>query len=307
MNGSPRAFRATVLEFERRALLARLLPAPPPSLPPSTDTVSFGGPGGSGVFIQEVSQQSGVATVELSRYNSSTIINHPLQVQVTTDASSPYVGVNVAAVNQTVTFPAGHLFAELTVPIIAGAANPGEVDVNLTMTTVNPSPSLAVSLQVPVEELKILASDAAIPPAIVATNGTPYGIQLIFSKPMDPVQASNVKNYAVYATTVHGNSPGFFSFYISFTTVRTPVPLKAAVYDAATNTVTLIPRRPFFSYGMGLTVTQGAPSRTAGRANAGAAAMHGLVDLEEHLIEQAARPPGKFTVTVAKGFNLTTS
>ena len=38
---------------------------------------------------------------------------------------------------------------------------------------------------------------------IVAENGTPYGIELTFSKPMDPVAASNVKNYAVHVDVVH--------------------------------------------------------------------------------------------------------
>jgi hypothetical protein len=231
-----------------------------------------------------------------------------LQVQVTTDASSPYVGVNVGAVNQIVTFPSGQLDAVLTVPIIAGAPNPGEVDVKLTMTPVDPPPGLDISMQVPVDELRILASDATIPPAIVATNGTPQGLQLIFNKPMDPAQASNVKNYAVSSSTTHSSSaPGFLAFFsgarLSF--VPTPVPLKAAVYDAATNTVTLIPRRPIFSYGMGLSVTQGTPSRATGRANAGAGAAHGLTDLEGHPIEQTrTRTPGRFGVTVTKGFTL---
>ena len=54
-----------------------------------------------------------------------------LQVEVTTDPSSPYVGVNVGAVDQTVTFADGQSQATLTVPILAGAPNPGEVDVYL--------------------------------------------------------------------------------------------------------------------------------------------------------------------------------
>jgi hypothetical protein len=56
MRRSLRAFRATVSELESRALLARLIPTPPPPVP-STDFVSFGRPGGSGVATQEVSQQ----------------------------------------------------------------------------------------------------------------------------------------------------------------------------------------------------------------------------------------------------------
>ncbi len=267
--------------------------------------MSFGGPGGSGVHTQEFSQQGGVAVVTLSRYSLNGVEDHPLQVRVTTDASSPYVGVNVGAVDQVVTFAPNQYDAALTVPIIAGAANPGEVDVELTMTPVDPPPGLAVTMQVPVDELRIMAADATSPPAIVAMNGTPQGLQLIFNKPMDPAQASNVTNYAVYANSFHSSSHDeFLGVVINFSTVRTPVPLKAAVYDAATNTVTLIPRRPILSYGMGFTVTQGAPSRAARRTNAVAAAAHGLMDLDGHPIEQT-RTPGKFAVTGANsGYTL---
>ena len=208
MKRSPRAFCATVFELEERALQAKLTLTVPPPPPSTSNGVGFGvyWSNSSNVFTQEVSQQSSVATVILS-HNTLTGDGEPplLQVQVTTDPSSPYVGVNIGAVNQTVTFAPGQLFAVLTVPIIAGAPNPGEVDVNLTMTPIDPSPSQDLNISVPVDTLRILASDASIPPAIVATDGTPQGIKLIFNKPMDPVQASNVKNYVVYSQTVQGS------------------------------------------------------------------------------------------------------
>ena len=191
MKRSLRAFSATVFKLEERALLATL--TPPPAPPTSTtENVGFS------AVTQEVSQQSSVATVILSRgiaTGSGSNYLPFLQVQVTTDSSSPYVGVNVGAVNQTVTFAPNQIDAMLTVPIVAGAPNPGEVDVNLTVTPVDPSPDLNVSA--PVDMLRILASDASIPPTIVATVGTPDGIEVIFNKPMDPAQASKVKNYAV--------------------------------------------------------------------------------------------------------------
>ena len=60
---------------------------------------------------------------------------------------------------------------------------------------------------------------------------------------MDPVQASNMKNYVVYSQTLHGSY--FLAPLLALTgyLVTTPVPLKSADYNAATNTVTLIPRR----------------------------------------------------------------
>jgi hypothetical protein len=315
MKRSLRAFCATVFEFEERALQTRLpLIIPPP--PPPTYGVGFGvfWSNSSTVFTQEVSQQSSVATVILS-HNTTTGTGEPplLQVQVTTDPSSPYVGVNVGAVNQTVTFAPGQLFAELTVPIIAGAPNPGEVDVNLTVTPIDPSPSQDLSVLVPVDTLRILASDASIPPAIVATDRTPQGIELMFNKPMNPVQASNVHNYEVgeTSTTSSDNDPvGATLFWFlspdaplggsttSSSTMR--VPLRSASYDPADSTVTLIPRRRL-TYRGAISVTQGHPARAAGGPNAGTGAAHGLVDPEGNPIDQTTTP-GKFRLYVPKGY-----
>ena len=131
----------------------------------------------------------------------------PLQVQVATDPSSPAVGVNLPAVNQTVTFAGGRSFTEdqtlasVTIPTNAGAPNPGEVDVNLTITPIDPP--TGVTVQGGPLELRILAPDATTPPRIIGVAGTPDGIQLMFSKPMNPVQASNVHNYAVRETYDH--------------------------------------------------------------------------------------------------------
>lgn len=289
MKRSLRAFCATVFELEERALQATLAPPPTTSVP-TTAVVGFGDSinAPSPVFSQEVSQQSSVATVILSRVYGTDAGGPPLmQVQVTTDPSSPYVGVNVGAVNQTVTFAPGQTDAMLTVPIIAGAPNPGEVDVNLTISPIAPFPDPDVSD--PVDTLRILASDASIPPTIVATVGTPHGIEVIFNKPMDPRQASNVKNYAVSSETA---SLGFSLGTLSYTggPVTSPVRLKSAEYNAATNTVTLIPTRRLTYLG-NVYVAQGHRARAA----------RGLVDLEGHPINQATTP-GKFSVAVYKGY-----
>jgi hypothetical protein len=294
-----------VFALEGRALQAALAPATasiaiPAADLPQTSTVDFQTPGtsASNVSTQQVSQQSAAATVVLERSN----LTSALQVQVTTDPSSPYVGVNVGAVNQTVTFAADQTEAELTVPIIAGAPNPGEVDVNLTITPINPPSGVSVTGPL---ELRVMASDASIPPMLVAEDGAPQGIELIFNKPMDPVQASNVKNYAVHEVVKHehgGNDPLglLFPLPASITSTPTLVPLKSAQYNSATNTVTLIPRR-HFTYASQIIVTQGNPAHAAGGANAGAGAALGIVDMEGDPIDQTTTP-GKFSVLVSRGF-----
>ena len=80
-----------------------------------------------------------------------------LQVQVATDPSSPAVGVNLPAVNQTATFAArgDQTVTSVTIPTTAGAPNPGEVDVNLTITPIDPP--TGVTVQGGPLELRILA------------------------------------------------------------------------------------------------------------------------------------------------------
>ena len=137
-----RAVRVDALELEGRLLLSAL-PVPiaatttqKPSIAQLIQSVGFVGtptPGTSQV-TQIVTQQAGTATVTLLETGKI----GPLQVEVRTDPSSPAVGVNVGAVDQIVTFPEGQTEATLSVPILAGAPNPGEVDVTLTATPVNP-------------------------------------------------------------------------------------------------------------------------------------------------------------------------
>ncbi len=115
----PRAVRIDLHELEGRSLLAALPVAT--VTPEPAPLVLFDGisPPGTSQVTQVVSQQASTATL---------ILSHPinfssLQVEVTTDPS-PAVGVNVAAVDQTVTFAKHQTFAAISVPILAGAANP---------------------------------------------------------------------------------------------------------------------------------------------------------------------------------------
>jgi hypothetical protein len=232
-----------------------------------------------------------------------------LQVVVATDPSSPAVGVNVGAVDQTVTFANGASQATVTVPILAGAPNPGEVDVDLTITPIDPPPDLRTPGPL---ELRILASDAMIPPKIVSVQGAPQGIVLTFSKPMDPVGASNVNNYLVRATktSVKTNSLGPLDnltlplhmgspFSPSTHTVTQTVPLQAAEYDPATNSVTLVPKRKL-TYSADIIVTQGHQTRVSGRPGHQSNPGPGLTDLEGNPIN-GDTTPGKFGISVVRG------
>ena len=150
--------------------------------------------------IQVVTQQAGEATVTLSRTDTAG------SLQVAGDDGpvlAVVVGVNVGAVDQTVTFADGQSQATLTVPILAGAPNPGEVDVNLTHQVHRPSAD-GVVRPIASLDLKIVASDPTLPPKVVFMEATAQGILLSFNKPMNPAGASNVNNYAVkYGDQIH--------------------------------------------------------------------------------------------------------
>jgi hypothetical protein len=247
----------------------------------------------------QVSQQSGTATVTLSRTEPT----GALQVRVTT-LPSPAVGVNVAPVDQTVTFNPGQTQASVSVPIIAGAPNAREVDAVLSLTPINPPPNLVNAGQV---ELRVMANSDLIPPTIVAARRTPAGVALTFSKPMDPARVTNVANYALHATTTQKSDTkdilgavflGKWSG-LGTTTYSGQVRLRTATYDPATRTVTLIPARHLDASAQ-LTVTSALQSRRRVRPRAHTAPVQPLTDLAGNAVA-GNLGPGAFWVPVSPG------
>jgi hypothetical protein len=289
----------------------RACPLIVPTLPPVVSgSVWFLGAPSSAGTPEQVVQQGGEAIVWLQR----TTFTGPLQVQVATDPSSPAVGVNLPAVNQTVTIAGGQNVASVIIPTNVGAPNPGEVDVNLTITPIYPTANIAVQDSL---ELRILAPDATTPPMIIGEAKNPDGIVLMFSKPMNPVQASNVHNYKVRETwtTSSANDPvGATLFW--FLSPDTPlggvtvskhamtVPLRSAIYDQADFTVTLIPKRRLSALASespvapSFVVTPGTPAKTSARHRQGSSPAQGLTDLDGNAINQGGKP-GKFRISVS--------
>jgi hypothetical protein len=314
-----RAFQPAAVPLEGRILLAHVHKLPPAETTQATQydgSVEFLGAPNSAGITQQVVQQGSEVTVWLQGNADG-----PVQVIVATDPSSPAVGVNLPAVNQTVTFGANnpthftHGQYSVTVPTIAGAPNPGEVDVNLTITPIDPPPGFTVSGPL---ELRILAPDAKTPPRIIGAAGTPDGIELTFSKPMNSVQASNMHNYTVWATYHKPSNPflGFMDTLINIPAwlifpeggVSPPpgplatqkVPLRTAGYDPATNSVTLVPKRRL-TYGAMITVTQGPSAKTSAPLRHGSNPAQGLTDLEGNPINQHGKP-GEFRIQVGSGY-----
>jgi hypothetical protein len=327
MDRQLRGFQPAVRPLEGRILMARVhaplsptvavAPVAIATVATSLGSVGFLGTPSSAGITQQVVQQGGEATVWLRRRST----DGSSQVQVTTDPSSPAVGVNLPAVNQTVTFDeqsssGGASFGSVTIPTNAGAPNPGEVDVNLTITSIDPPPGTTVQGQ-PLE-LRIMAPDATTPPRIIGAVGTPDGIQLMFSKPMNPVQASNVRNYAVRETSITTSGKDDFLSFIPIQTLSPAatgpiggerisisaksVPIRSANYDPADFTVTLIPKRKLTYSGSGsIVVTPGSPAKNSAALRDGSSPAQGLTDLEGNAINQGGKP-GKFWIYLQSGY-----
>jgi hypothetical protein len=227
-----------------------------------------------GAPIEVVTQQAGEVTVRLSRIDTA----GSLQVQVTTDPSSPYVGVNVGAVDQTVTFAGGQSQATLTVPILAGAPNPGQVDVFLRLWYTDPSTHQTYNAQNPGGpglDLKIVAADPTLPPNIAFMEDTAQGFLLVFNRPMNPAGASDVNNYTVK---------------YSYGYVK-PVKIQTAQYDPATQSVLLIPKHPNPSlYGGFTNLTQVHTARTSVRRGHRSNVAESLTDLQGNPINASTTP-----------------
>jgi hypothetical protein len=273
---------ATIVSYN---LDLRVKPAPS-TLPPTT--LQFASATTAQYYpVQVVTQQAGEAAITLSRSDSV----GRLRVEVTTDPTSPFVGVNVGAVDQTVTFADGQSQAALTVPILAGAPNPGAVDVYLTAKIVDPAPAVAPLPSV--LDLKIVQSDSALPPKVVSIMATSHGIVLTFNKPMNPVGASNVANYAVYvADDTHIPGPLGTLLGKRHSLSVTSWSLKSAEYDPATQTVTLIPNRPNPNIGILTSVTQLNRVRTSVRPRQQSHGGQALTDTQGNPIN-AHTSPGK--------------
>jgi hypothetical protein len=96
-----------------------------------------------------------------------------------------------------------------------------------------------------------------------------------------------------------GGSLGLKLFGYQNHTFRNSVPLRAAVYDPATNSVTLIPNRRL-TYKSQITVTQASGSKKSSRPGNPSDAPLGLTDVEGNPINGGSTP-GKFSVSVSTG------
>ena len=159
-------------------------------------------------------------------------------------------------VNESVTFPAGVATQTVRIPVRSGAANPGSVPIELAVSS--STPGVAISSHgggPPSAVVYLVDGTAALPPTaagitsahLIMQGESASGIAITFSKPMAPASVENIRNYKlVKAGPIVTGWDYLFLEKIKVPT-HLPVPLKAALYDPMTNTVTLIPKKPLRS------------------------------------------------------------
>jgi len=252
-----------------------------------------------------VSQQASALDVTLVRTTASggSHVRGPLTVDFSASVGA-LPGSNLTApdtpgqqftpVNESVTFPAGQTTANVVVPINSGAPNPGLVPIALSVG----SPSRLVHGSNTTVDLAAGPDD--VPPSIVYVHMLKRGIALTFSKPMAPASVDKIRNYAVkYSPSQKFSLSDLEGVGLVQTldTTSQAITLKRAIYDAATNTVTLIPKVALPSSG---TYRISSPA-SLGSRRADPHKAQPLTDLQGGVINPNGTVAGRFSITISRG------
>jgi hypothetical protein len=238
-----------VERLEDRALMSGLSGATRQS---ALQTINIDTPG------EFVSQQASAVDATLIRYTAGVrhdapsqplTVNFSVSLGSTTPGGQPIslpasASETFTPVNESVTFPAGVSTETVRVPINSGAANPGMVPVELSVTSSSPRVEGGSTA------FYLVTGPAVLPPTppditnahLIVQRKTISGISIKFSQPMAAASVDDVQYYgASYAGPTETEVHFFYSETFNTTGI---VRFKAAQYDPATNTLTLIPKKP---------------------------------------------------------------
>ena len=165
------------------------------------------------------------------------------RMQPPTSVPSAKPGVQYLPVDETITFPPGVTSERVTIPIVAGAANPGMLSFEVIATQVGVAGSQPVGPEATEDVFLAQNINAPVPRIdgghMVLSGGRVSGFVLHFSLPMDPASVQNVKAYSLKDDTVHWHPAGLFGPLGGGSDSTAAVRLKTATYDPSTNTVDL--------------------------------------------------------------------
>jgi hypothetical protein len=266
-----------VERLERRALLSTMPRSSHPHATTVTRTVDIGAPG---TFVSQQATALDVTltlnTTSITKGSFGTITEslpntEPLTLYFSaTLGSSQFGGQEVqlpasasatfTPIHESITFPPGVTTEKVTIPIHSVGAEPAEVPIGLSVT----SPSLSKSFRGQQSTVYLVDGQQGLPPTItsarlVVTGHNASGIALTFSKPMAPATVGNIHNYSIWTPHEPAGLPDALSFPVGVASELVPVgappagvptvdrrtiALKAAQYDASTDTVVVVPARP---------------------------------------------------------------
>jgi hypothetical protein len=218
-----------------------------------------------------------------------------------TETNTATAGPAFTPVDLSVTFPPGVTTATAVVPINPDAANPGLVPVSLAVT-----PQVGHG-RASTTTVYLASGPAAVPPAIttahlVVQGKDAVGIAITFSKPMAPAQVANIHNY----TIIFKPSQNFtvsdltgIGLVQQIANQSHKVAFRAARYDPATDTVTLIARQKL-STTTGSYVIKSPASLASRKARATNA--QPLTDLDGNAINLGTTSViGAFSIAIGRG------
>jgi hypothetical protein len=250
-----------------------------------------------------VSQQAGEVDVTLVRAAAAARSTGALTVQLSASAGARQLGEPIddiamagfAAASEPVTFPAGATEVTVAVPIgYTAGLMPPLVPVDLSVSS--------GSRRVQGEDATIyLAKDeSAVPPSIIAVQRVAGGIAVTFSQPMDPATVTDIHNYAVkFASNQQFSLEDLTGFGLvqTLSNSKAVIGLRRVTYDAATDTVTLVPNEQLGS--LGSYTISNAPSLLTKRNRPHKATA--LTDMQGIPLQEGDSAPGVFSVRISKG------
>ncbi len=222
----PRTRRSTGLSFELESLEARQLLS-----------IDFSHP------FYATPDTTGSATITLVRNDGKSAPTGTESGQLSVSGGSATPGVDYQPVNETVTFGPGQTSLSVTIPILS-VPNGGTKTVHLTIAPSASTPTGAAAY------LSIQHGPDTSAPQIINTQMQTKGrlvtgFVITFNKPMDPASVENTSNYIVEDSRTIRRVKG------TMAKTAASIPLTSANYNAATNSVTLVPairirRSPFY-------------------------------------------------------------
>jgi len=189
-------------------------------------------------LVQVVSDKVGTVDVNVGLSSNNTSAPTAETVTLTTRGLTAVPGVDYTPVQQTITLTPSNPTKQVAIPILSGPASLGT---RTLQVSVPPTPGAP---QGQVEYIVIQHGTDTTSPYVVDSQALTEGGKVVafsvqFSKPMAIGPVTNLANYAIGTPS----SPIALAYSLSggAGALSKTIPLESAIYDAATDTVYLVP------------------------------------------------------------------